>query len=280
MEEAILRHLIINNYWIDERTMLLKTKKLYYNDPFLSKCKAIVLAVSEKGIVTDRTIAFPEGGGQEGDKGVLRFSDHNSLSSSVQILDTQKGLGRVIYFDDFPTIQVDTPIYHVVAKECLNNFRVDMKLIIEIDITRRAKLTINHSGLHLVLMGIEKFRPGISRAIKGCHITPEYARIDFFTSDKFCVDELQKINQHINELIEQDEVISVFPHSKEPEAWYWKCQNQIIPCGGTHLLSTKYIGRVNLRRKNLGKNMERINVDFLSPQLFLEAYREESKLYD
>jgi alanyl-tRNA synthetase len=122
-------------------------------------------------------------------------------------------------------------------------------------------------------MGIEKNRPGISQFIKGCHITPEYARIDFYTENKFCEEEVNGVSDDVNDLICRDAVITVYPHSEENEAWYWKCQDYVIPCGGTHLPSAKYINKVALKRKNLGKNMERITVNFIDS--FFPNYHKE-----
>lgn len=90
-----------------------KTVKLYYEDFFLTKCEATVIDKSPKGVVCDRTVAFAEGGGQEGDTGVLTVYK-NGKQMDIPFTDTQKGYGRVLYLDDFPVIQVETPIYHVV----------------------------------------------------------------------------------------------------------------------------------------------------------------------
>jgi alanyl-tRNA synthetase len=247
--------------------MTLTTTKLYLKNPYIFACRAKIIEVSPKGIVTDRTIAFPEGGGQEGDHGLL---------GECRFTDTQKGIGRTIYLENFPVIQVNSPIYHVISQDALSLFRVGMDVNIKIDIERRAKLTVNHSGLHVVLMGIEKLRPGITLAIVGCSITPEYARIDFSIGEnKFTQEDLNHIREYVNEIISSAEKIKVFPHSKEEEAWYWKCRDVIIPCGGTHLESAKYIGEVCIKRKNMGKNTERIIATFPNAQYCLAEYHEE-----
>lgn len=45
------------------------TDRLYYNDPYMKETEAVVTEVREKGFLLDRTIFYPECGGQRGDSG-------------------------------------------------------------------------------------------------------------------------------------------------------------------------------------------------------------------
>ena len=250
------------------------TTKLYYEDMFLSECEAVIADVSEKGVVCDKTVAYPEGGGQEGDKGTLIIEDSENEQITIPFIDTQKGFGRVLNLEDFPTIQVDTQVYHVIESEYLKHFEVGMKIRIKIDVERRAKITVSHTGIHLVLMGIENLRPSMSKFVRGCHITTDYARLDFFTEQRFSKPEIEDIARFVNEIVDRNEPIHIFPHSEEPEAWYWKCLDTIYPCGGTHLHSTRYVGHVILKRKNMGKNLERIIAKYLNAHIPRDLYHE------
>ena len=50
------------------------TEPLFRDDAYLRACTARVLSVNERGgIVLDRTIFYPTGGGQPGDTGVLAW---------------------------------------------------------------------------------------------------------------------------------------------------------------------------------------------------------------
>jgi Predicted metal-dependent hydrolases related to alanyl-tRNA synthetase HxxxH domain len=56
----------------------MRTKQLYYEKPYLKEAEAFVLAVEKNGVILDTTIAYPEGGGQPGDRGMINgipFSD-------------------------------------------------------------------------------------------------------------------------------------------------------------------------------------------------------------
>ena len=57
------------------------TDKLYYIDGYLRETEATVVSVTEKGIILNRTVFYPEGGGQPGDRGWF---------GTFHIIDTQK----------------------------------------------------------------------------------------------------------------------------------------------------------------------------------------------
>jgi misacylated tRNA(Ala) deacylase len=51
------------------------TQDLFRQDAYLTECTATVTAVTGLGIVLDRTVFYPLGGGQAGDAGVLVLAD-------------------------------------------------------------------------------------------------------------------------------------------------------------------------------------------------------------
>jgi misacylated tRNA(Ala) deacylase len=63
------------------------TQDLFRQDAYLTECTATVTAVTELGIVLDRTVFYPLGGGQAGDAGTLVLADGTTLT----IADTRKG---------------------------------------------------------------------------------------------------------------------------------------------------------------------------------------------
>jgi len=72
----------------------MNTEPLFQHNAYLKECDAQLLECRAEGIVLDRTIFYPLGGGQPGDSGYLRRAD----GRSVRILDTRKGeAGRIVH---------------------------------------------------------------------------------------------------------------------------------------------------------------------------------------
>lgn len=241
------------------------TKKMYYEDFFLSQCVARVVKVDSNRIILDQTIAFPEGGGQEGDFGTIMIGN-----KTIPFLDTKKGPGRILHLADFPIIQVDTPVYHIINESDAAYFSEGDKVLVKIDLSHRLGTTTMHSALHIALMAATERTPGKVKHIKGCSITDHSARLDFFTETRFTPEDMQWINKRAQEIIDNDYEIKSYAHPEEPEAWYWECENFRCSCGGTHVHKTGDLGSINIKRKSTGKNNERLMVT-LSDNKITEA---------
>ncbi|MDR1554705.1 MAG: hypothetical protein LBS39_01615 [Campylobacteraceae bacterium] len=243
------------------------TEKLYYQNMYLASCEAVVTAVREDGIITDRTVAFPEGGGQIGDIGLVIKND-----IKIPFFDTFKGVGIPLIIQDFPLIQINTPIIHKMNSDDANKFFVGDKVVIEIDVLHRIKTTIHHSAIHLALMAAKKYRPDIVQYIKGCNITTDSARLDFASQDRFSDIDMENINAEVAQIIGADVLVETFKHNNIEDAWDWKCKDFIIPCGGTHVDKTSKIGKVIVRRKTKGKGVERMIVNVHDELLYIGEY--------
>jgi len=248
---------------------MIKTEKLFYTYPYLKKTKAKIIDITDKGVILDKTIAYPEGGGQLSDQGYLVKNN-----KKIFFFDVQKKPGRTIFIKDFPTIQVDTPIVHYIDEKDKDYLNIGDIVIVEIDPVRRAKLSISHSVTHIVLMGIEEFFPEMEKNIYGAKIKEDSSRLDFRTDIKFSQEDIKRIENYANELIKQERNIVLFSHPKEKEARYWQLDWYICPCGGTHIDNTKYIKDIKVKRKNLGRNAQRINISFDYLSLFQEKFYE------
>lgn len=78
----------------------MKTEELFRADGYLRYCNAHVVSVGEGSICVDRTVFYPEGGGQPGDKGVLIREGGNG--EQLKIIDTKKDrdTGAHLHFVD------------------------------------------------------------------------------------------------------------------------------------------------------------------------------------
>ena len=122
-------------------------------------------------VVLDRTLFYPEGGGQLGDQGTL---------GKAKVLDTRIENGV---------------IYHLT--NCLVE---EGEISGQIDWERRRQLMDHHTAVHIV--------GGSARAILGPHIWQagsnkggRYARIDLTHYSRLSRDDLDKIEDHANEII-------------------------------------------------------------------------------
>jgi misacylated tRNA(Ala) deacylase len=226
------------------------TQELFRQDAYLSEIPAAIAAVTEQGIVLDRTVFYPLGGGQAGDSGVLVLAD----GSSLLIADTRKCKDA----EGKPT----AGIAHVPApgqEELLARLHPGDAVTARIDWDRRHKLMRFHTSTHLLCHLVPQL-------VNGCSITPEYARLDFNMTEPLDKDAL---TQGIARLVAAAHVVQVGAISDEeldanpalvksmsvqPPRGTGTVRTIRIgttelpidfqPCGGTHVANTGEIGGV------------------------------------
>ena len=94
----------------------------------------------------------------------------------------------------------------------------------------------------------------------GANITEDKARVDFYWTGNIS-ETFPLLTAEINDLVKKDlDIISDFS-DEDNEIRYWEISGFAkVPCGGTHLRKTGEIGPILLKRNNLGKNKERIEI--------------------
>ena len=150
------------------------TQDLFRQDAYLRECSAQLTAVTEAGIVLDRTVFYPLGGGQAGDSGVLVLADGAELA----IADTRKGKDA----EGKPT----SDIVHVPApgqEALLATLAPGTTVTARIDWERRHRMMRLHTTSHLLCHVVPQL-------VNGCSITPDYARLDFAMTDPLDKDQL------------------------------------------------------------------------------------------
>jgi Ser-tRNA(Ala) deacylase AlaX len=238
-----------------------QTRRLYYERPYLSSCTAGIVRLGTDHIEMDQTIAFPEGGGQEPDQGSITVEGGITL----RYIHVKKMYSMPGYLAHLPDVQVGGVIWHVIAPDdqpLLAQLREGQQARVEIDVARRARLALSHTASHLLYLGIAAHRPDTMGATLGCHIKTDGARFDFQVDERFRAEELLAISDTANHLVKRALPIEVFADEGCPDARYWRCDGQTIPCGGMHLVNTVSVGELRLRRKSLGTGKERVSCEF------------------
>ncbi|MBK0390980.1 alanyl-tRNA editing protein [Ramlibacter algicola] len=225
------------------------TQDLFRDDGYLRECAATVVAVTPEGVVLDRTVFYPLGGGQAGDSGVLALADGHE----VLVADTRKAKDA----EGRPTAD----ILHVPAPGqdgLLAQLHPGTNVTARIDWERRHKLMRFHTATHLLCHLVPQL-------VNGCSITPAYARLDFNMTDPLDKDQLTSgIARLVGEAHPvviasiSDEELDANPSlvksmSVQPPRGTGRVRTIRVgdgtlvdyqPCGGTHVANTSEIGSV------------------------------------
>lgn len=207
------------------------TKKLFHDDPYLKECEAEVTGFMGSEIVLDQTVIFAFSGGQASDSGTV-----NGIPIKEVIVSGED-------------------IVHVL--DSVPEFREGDKVKVKLDWGKRYKLMRLHSAAHIVHF-IFAEKTSIKKLI-GSNIEENKARLDYESSEPIS-EMLSEIEEKANELFSQDVEIKTYPDESEANKRWWECKEWKAPCGGTHVKSTKEIGKIHLKRKNIGSGKERIEI--------------------
>jgi len=139
-----------------------------------------------------------------------------------------------------------------------HGLRVGDSVIMKIDWERRYQLMKLHFAAEIILALTYKALKGIEKI--GAHISQEKARIDFLWNENVATI-LPALELEAAKIIKADqEIVSAFSDEKS-EKRYWKIEGfSRVSCGGTHLKRTGEIGKIKLKRNNIGKGKERMEI--------------------
>jgi misacylated tRNA(Ala) deacylase len=234
------------------------TQDLFRQDSYLSECSARVTAITPQGILLERTVFYPLGGGQAGDAGVLQLAN----GQQITIVDTRKGKAEDGSFNG--------QICHVPAPDLLEallnksasatlQLAVGEPVIARLDWARRHRLMRFHTSTHLLCHLVPQL-------VNGCSITPDYARMDFSMTDPLDKDVLTeglarlvaaRLPLVVGEISDAEldanptlvKSMSVQPPRGSGSVRTIRIGNahtliDLQPCGGTHVANTAEIGAV------------------------------------
>ena len=231
------------------------TEWLFQQDAYLRRCAARVVEVTPDGVVLDRTVFYPLGGGQPGDTGSLEATGGRHW----QVVDTRKGEGG--------------RILHRLADGSAPPAPGD-EIDAVVDWERRHLHMRMHTGLHL-LGSVLRF------GVTGGQVASDRSRLDFDTQDEI---DAARVNEALAGLVEADRPVScrwitdaeldaqpelVRTLSVQPPRGAGQIRLLEIggvdlqPCGGTHVRSTGEVGRLVVTRiENKGRRNKRVYVSF------------------
>lgn len=239
------------------------TELVFYEDAYRKQCDAQVLEVGEGGIVLDRTVFYPMGGGQPGDTGALSLAD----GTAVAISDTRRR-------------KDDGAVIHVPADDAdVSALREGTAVIASIDWARRYAHMRIHTCLHLL-------SAVIPAGVTGGAIRHDSGRLDFDLPG--VTPERQEVEDRLNELIAQGhEVVSRWISGEELDARPELVKTMSVApprgvprvrlldvdgvdlqaCGGTHVANTAEIGLVTIKKiENKGARNRRVSIAFAGGQ--------------
>jgi misacylated tRNA(Ala) deacylase len=234
------------------------TEELFRENAYLQECEATVVSVNDRGgILLDRSVFYPTGGGQPGDSGVFRLAG----GGEIRIATTVKGDGG-------------ENVIHV-PEEGQPAPETGAKVTAVVDWDRRYKHMRMHTGLHLLCAVVP-------HGVTGGRIGADKSSLDFdigeATLDK------EHIAAEINRLVGEDHAVAprwvdeaeldaqpelVRTMSVQPPRGSGRIRLLDIPgvdlqpCGGTHVAQTGEIGSLRVGKiENKGKRNRRVNIHF------------------
>lgn len=226
------------------------TQSLYLQDSYVQTLDAHITSNTPEGVILDKTIFYPTGGGQPFDTGVLT--------------DSQGKQYRV-----FNVTKTEQGILHHISGEMPEQGCTVHGFI---DWTRRYRLMRMHTAAHL-LSGIIHEKTGA--VITGNQLGLDESRVDF-DLETFDKDQILSFAIAANAIIVEKKSVQIsFGSPKEAKKlcklstgnYDHLSEVRMItiegtdaqPCGGTHIKNTEEISTITITQvKNKGKNNRRL----------------------
>jgi misacylated tRNA(Ala) deacylase len=230
------------------------TEAIFEIDAYQKDCRAKVVELDSEGIVLDRTVFYPVGGGQPGDTGWLQWADGQRL----QLTGTRK--------------REDGGILHLAeADQPWPETGTEVQAILDWDL-RYIHMRM-HTCMHL--LGVV-----LPHGVTGGNITAKRSRLDFDMEEPVDKD---GVNQQLNELIQaghpvstiwitgeelaaQPELIRTLSAAPPKDAGRIRLLKisdlDLQPCAGTHVRNTAEIGFASVvKTEKKGRHNRRVHLE-------------------
>ncbi|AYD89948.1 alanyl-tRNA editing protein [Actinomyces lilanjuaniae] len=223
------------------------TELLYNDDPYMTRATATVTEVSGEDVVLDRTLFYPEGGGQAADTG--RVAGH-------QVAGLRRERVRLEQVGTGAAVPVAAVVMHTLPGHDLD---VGDVVDLELDWQRRYDNMRTHTLAHLLYIAVSEHLQSRDLPVvtRGCQIEGEAARFDF--SADIGAQSLPEIETRVRQL--RDAALDAHIERQDSGLRLWRAAEFSIPCGGTHVTSTSEIdGDLHVRRRRKGRGLTRLYV--------------------
>jgi misacylated tRNA(Ala) deacylase len=229
------------------------TEELFREDSYLARCEARVVALDGLNLYLDRTVLYPTGGGQPGDRGRLIPGDGEALA----VEETLKGAQGIA---------------HRLAEGSATP-APGAQLTAEVDWPRRHRLMRMHSAMHLLCAAV-------ACPVSGGQVGEAKSRLDFDLQGK-AVDKDEVAERIARWIAEDHRVRHYWIDAEELEARPELVRTMSVrpptaggrvrlveiagvdlqACGGTHVRSTAEIGFLQVGKlENKGRQNRRISL--------------------
>lgn len=239
------------------------TEALYLENPYLELVEATVTAVgTDGGLYVDRSIFYPQGGGQPGDSGSVEWG--TGLETNIK---------NAVYSSDRSSI--------VLIPESGQDLpQLGQTIIQHVDWERRHALMRMHTAMHLLSVVLPY-------PVTGGQVGVDEGRLDFDLPDGETVERVSA-TEALNALIRADHAVTtewitddelaanpglVKTMKVKPPTGAGRVRLVRIgadidlqPCGGTHVKSTGEIGEMHVAKiENKGRINRRVRLRFGPP---------------
>ncbi len=206
--------------------------KRFWENPYLTQLETRVTSVNGSDVTLAETIFYAFSGGQESDTGSI---------GGYPVLNARKEGKEILYI---------LPETH--------DLQVGQSVIVQIDWERRYRLMRLHFAAEIVLELVYQHTDSIQKI--GAHIAADKARIDFEWTDNISI-LFPLIQEKSQALIHANHPIHSRFSDEENQRRTWEIEGFAkVACGGTHLRTTGEVDALALKRKNVGKGKERIEI--------------------
>jgi len=228
------------NAGIKSQTGKKEQERLFLLNPYQKEAEAKILRKLGNKVIPDKTVLFSFSGGQQPDSGTI--GGVNVIGS--ELVEFAGGMAIEYELEHEP------------------EFKEGDSVMIKLDWEKRLKLMRLHSAAHIaffIFKEVSELEDNI-----GSNVSSNKARLDYAFNENIS-GFLAETEEKCNALINEGHEIKIWEEKQDEESGkepvrHWKCLEWDMPCSGLHVRNTKEIGRIRLKRANIGKGKERLEV--------------------